>query len=67
MFETLKSTVETTPFFELESWPRIWRPDADRYHFEWCRGNDYYGVDRPQNDEDLSPDFKFLKDLVSTK
>lgn len=67
VFESLKSTVESTPFLSMESWPGNWRPDADRYHLEWCRGGNYYGVDRERNDEYLSPVFEFIENLVSAE
>jgi hypothetical protein len=65
VFENLKSTIESTAFLDMESWPGIWRPDSDRYYFEWCSGTDYYGVEREWDDENLSSVFEFLKNLVS--
>ena len=67
VFESLKRTVDSTPFIDMESSPGMWGVDADRYNLEWCRGTDYYGVDREQDDENLAPVFDFLRNLVTTE
>jgi len=53
VFERLKTTVSSTPFLSMDTWPGMWGVDADRYVFEWCSGSNYYAVEREQGDTEI--------------
>ncbi len=66
VFERLKTTVSSTPFLSMDTWPGMWGVDADRYVFEWCSGSNYYAVEREQGDTEIGPVFEFLQELVES-